>query len=405
VRVKSAGAAVALLLMACGTSGGSVHRASGARHLTSSPRPTASPSAPGLLALAESQSPQTASSQQHDALALVSPTGAVQAEVGFEPRAIPLDAGANPALASDVAVSPSGLYYMDGAGVIRRLASDGVVTTTSAFQISSSRQEVSFAVSPDGGTVLAAVLTLPALPSSPPSPAPASAPRSSFASQPYVLEVAASVNGSSPVVLHRWASLEAPGSALGFDMIRLVGWDQDGPVALVGGSATLGASSFAGQTLQGGHLANLDPRAGVPTSTVLGGCGVTGASQPWSVSDLGLIVCAGTQTVSVRDSAGGTLFQATYPRPQGYGGWFQLSPDGSALAMAGEVVESSGQTIRLPQNLHPEGWVDDQTLVVGLGPGPSSRCHGEQELATVELTLPGRANDLGLCGDFVGTVT
>lgn len=404
MRVKSAAAlALALLLMACGASGGSAQRSSSARRSTPSSAPTASPS--GLLALAESQSPQTVSSQQHDALALVSQAGAVQAEVGFEPRAIPLSAGANPALASDVAVSPSGLYYMDGAGVVRRLASDGVVTTTSAFQISSSRQEVSFAVSPDGGTVLAAVLTLPDLQSAPPSADPASGPRSSFAAQPYVLEVAASVNGSSPVVLHRWASLEAPGSALGFEMIRLVGWDQDGPVALVGGSATLGYLSFAGQTLQGGHLANLDPQAGVPTSTVLGGCGITGASQPWSVSDLGLIVCAGTQTVSVRDSAGGTLLQATYPRPQGYGGWFQLSPDGSALAMAGEVVESSGQTISLSQNLHPEGWVDDQTLVVGLGPGPSSRCHGKQELATVQLTLPGRARDLGLCGDFVGTVT
>jgi len=72
--------------------------------------------------------------------------------------------------------------------------------------------------------------------------------------------------------------------------------------------------------------------------------------------------------------------------------------------MDGQVVDITGTTIALPPSLHPQGWLDNVTVVGGIAMGPLSGCHGSFELGYVRLSTPSQVQDLGFCADFVGVV-
>ena len=385
---------LAVCLVACGAPG--AHAAGAKRH---SPSPVASTSPNGsarsLFAVLESDS--ASGPPAHGAVALVDASGIARARATFTPRQAPALLGGVAALGQEAQVTSGGVDYVDGAGTVRELASSGVVSTVAAFQLTPSQQEMSFAVSPDGATVVAAVLTLPP----PPSPAAASAPATNQPLGAWVLEIQVSKNGSDPVVLHRWTSLAQPGLPGSFPMVQLVGWDEAGPVALVGGSLSVPVSPLPGQTLFGGRLANVDLGSGIPSATTLGGC-EGGAGSPWSVSPAGYVVCvAGGGEVSVRGASAGPLY--SFQTASGTGS-FSLSPDASMLAMDRLVLESNGHTHSLPPAFEPRGWIATNILIGALSGGGSGTCGQDPELGVASAAGSASVRDLGLCGTFVGTL-
>jgi len=92
--------------------------------------------------------------------------GKVIATATFTPRDLPA-VGAVPLLQDEARAAAGRVYYADGAGVIRTLSPAGVVAEIARLPFRGGQQELSFAVSPDGKLLEAAVLTLPPVASKP----------------------------------------------------------------------------------------------------------------------------------------------------------------------------------------------------------------------------------------------
>lgn len=366
--------------------------------------PLASPSpGPGLFVVLEARggSATSAEGQQHNRVAIVGMDGYARAKTTFQPRQSPVVGNAATLLAPEAVVAAGGVYFIDGLGVVRRLGVKGELSTITTFPLTERQQEISFAVSPDGNTLLAARLTLPNL-TWPPPPRPTSTP-----SGRYVLEVFIAGPGRSPRPLRRWESQVSPDlhTASTFQMIRFVGWDNAGAVALVRGQLGTQNAVLDGQTLFAGHFANIDIRTGEPGDAV-GGCQAQLVwPQPWSISGNGNVVCATQDRVIVRSAPGLELFSVAYPLPINRpGGSFTLSPAGDRLAMDLQVADRSGRTTPLREDLRPVGWLNEQILFTGVPSSDFAQCRGEYDLSFVDLTNPAVAQDLGFCADFVGSL-
>jgi len=371
-----------------------------------------------LFAVLEARNnlPASVQAQQHNVVAIAGLDGYARTKATFKPRQVPVVGNAATLLAPEAVIASGSVYYIDGAGTVRRLGPTGDTAAVASFPLTQKQQEVSFAMSPDGQKIVASFLTLPDIhwPPPPPTPTPSatSSPEPSAApAASYVLQVLEADAGGPTKALSRWDSVNSPDmlGGGGFQMLRLVGWDGEGPVALVG--AYLGTQNglFDRQTLFGGHFAHLDLTTGLARQQILGAC--TGGSanrtwtQPWSISPDGLVVCAVMNAkVSVRKPDGTKVVETSYPGPSGLGGSFALSANGRRLAMDGQVVDVAGTTIALPPSFHPQGWLDNVTVVGGIAMGPLSGCHGSFELGYVRLSTPSQVQDLGFCADFVGVV-
>src|SRR5215470_6880320 len=101
---------------------------------------------------------------RHDTVEIRGLDGRVRASAAFTARRLPV-VGAVPVLQDEARVAGGRVYYADGSGVIRTLAPDGTVAEVARWPFGGAQQELSFAVSPDGKVLEAAILSLP-----PPNP-------------------------------------------------------------------------------------------------------------------------------------------------------------------------------------------------------------------------------------------
>src|SRR5579859_2485574 len=80
------------------------------------------------------------------------------ASVDFQAPGVPIVGNAESIMPPLIRVQAGGAYFLDASGDIRRLGRDGKVQAVTRLPILGRRQFVSFAVSPDGATVLASIL-------------------------------------------------------------------------------------------------------------------------------------------------------------------------------------------------------------------------------------------------------
>ena len=103
--------------------------------------------------------------------------------------------------------------------------------------------------------------------------------------------------------------------------------------------------------------------------------------------------------ISVRSLAGKVIWNgpAAITVDQGY---LAISPDGSRLAMRGAVQSFDGTKIPLPAQFLPNGWLDSKTLI-----GVLASSHTFQEIGIPRVDSPGKVEDWGFAGDFIGSVS
>ncbi|MDQ6922470.1 MAG: hypothetical protein M3170_12800, partial [Candidatus Dormibacteraeota bacterium] len=296
-------------------------------------------------------------------------------------------------------VAAGGLYFMDGKGVVRRLEPGGAVKSVATFALTSPQQTGSFAVSPDGGHLMAAVFTFP-------NNAPSSDPNEPFGhfSGNYRLQLEAATAGGSTSVVKTWESAtnQYPDSPGGFTNIVLAGWDSQGPIALVHAATGTQNAWLDFQRWFHGNLARL--HADGTIGPVIGPADCLPYWRPVA----GRFVCtrtpAGSQSgtpVSVINLDGSVVWSGVAPAGSSQvAGGFALSPDGSRLAMDGQVVTlANGAPLRLAPNFTPEGWLSDDTII-GLIPA----AHTAGTLGIVHTQDPLHAENWGFSGAFAGTL-
>ena len=336
----------------------------------------------------------------HDTAAIAGPDGFAVAKTTFSPRTIPVVGNAATVLDLEGQVAAGGLYFIDGTGVVRRLDPGGAVKTVATFAITSPQESASFAVSPDGTRLIAAVLTYPNhQDSSDPSQ-----PFGTFTG-PWRLELEAADAGGSTSTIRKWesATTQYPNSATGFTNFVLAGWDEQGPIVLA--HATTGTQNawLDQQHWFVGNLARL--HADGTVGPVIGPADCLPYWRPVA----GRLVCTGTPgdnqsgtPVSVVSLDGSVVWSGNAPAlgPSQLTGGFALSPDGTRLAMDGQVVTlTSGAALHLPANFTPEGWLSADTII-GLIPGT----HAAGTLGIVHTQDPQHVEDWGFSGGFVGTL-
>jgi len=356
--------------------------------VATSPPPAGSYNASALYAVLEAP----AKYSQNTTVAIAGLDGYARAKTHFTPRSIPYVADAIAVLAPEAHVAAGVVYFVDGRGVVRTLAPSGLVKQVAVFPITQRQQAISFAVSPDGKQLMAAILTFPAVGKLIPGTgwyAPVG---------PWTLEVERADAGGTTVVLHRWQSASDPTN------IVMAGWDAQGPVAVVGSSVAIQNSIFDGQIFYGGNFTNLDMSTGLPGPR-LGACQDTNAG-PWWVGVDGTTICAssGEHAAVAIDSPGQPLWQpALSPNPPfGFPGRFVLSADGNQLAMDGAVVRRSGSNLALNNSFRPEGWLDAATLIgLQLNETDPNQVVG---MAYLHLSDPSHPVLLGFVGEFVGLI-
>jgi hypothetical protein len=335
----------------------------------------------------------------HDTAALAALDGFALAKTTFTPRALPKIAGAQVILDLEGQVAAGGLYFIDGTGSVRRLEPGGAVKTVATFAITSPQQTASFAVNPDGTHLMAAVFTFPNI-------TPSNDPNEPFGhvSGNYRLQLEAATAGGSTSVVKTWESAadKPPDSSGGFTNIVLAGWDSQGPIALVHAQTGTQNAWLDLQRWFHGSLARV--RADGTAGPVIGPADCLPYWRPVA----GRFVCtrtpAGSQTgtpISVVALDGSVVWSGVAPPGSAQlAGGFALSPDGTRLAMDGQVVTlSTGATVRLAPNFTPEGWLSADTII---GLIPAAQTAGT--LGIVHTQDPQHAENWGFSGTFVGTL-
>jgi hypothetical protein len=171
----------------------------------------------------------------------------------------------------------------------------------------------------------------------------------------------------------------------------LVAWDSTGPIATT--DTAFGTQQDTQGRVIWGHAVNLDS-SGRP-GPVLGGSDCTAVS----ISGDSLL-CVDDQFInySVRARTGTVLWTVPSLAQGQYHSYVVLSPDSRSVAYTGGVSARDGSTIKLPANFHPEGWLDNATLIGITGE------NNQQEMAVLRLASPGTLDDLGFKGEFVAVV-
>jgi hypothetical protein len=321
---------------------------------------------------------------RHDQVQIVGLDGRVTASATFQPRSLPV-AGALPVLQDEARVAAGRVYYADGAGVIRTLSPDGSLADVARLPWKGAQQELSFAVSPDGKVLEAAIVTLP--------PA-VTTPRQSI-SDPFWSPGNASVDlyqvlpGQQPLnILHReWA----PDLSRPWPGYQAIGYDQGvvytTPTELATQQPYNGFRWFGPAV----HFSVFDGS----TSAPLGGTACT----PEADNGAGVLVCLDQhdRNPSLKKLDGTPVW--AFPNADENYSYFTFSPLGDKLAFfkfaqvtpaRGAVISVQGNIIAgLPANFLPRAWVDDNTVVGDDGQSDSAR-----RLAYVSLSDPGVIHDV-----------
>ena len=325
-----------------------------------------------------------------DTVAIVGLDGYARAKATFAPRRLPAIGNAAPLLQPEARVAAGAVYYVDGAGVVRRLAVGSAPSQVAVFPITGPQQELSFAVSPDGRSLVASRLQLPGVvaPSTGGGPFPELDPTVHWTQA----LLRADAGGATVQV---WSRDLGTGQTAMTQLISVVGWDSVAPLAVI--QADLGTQqSTMGRLLNGGHLSRLDSMG--EASTPLGGPDC----NPWAERPDGAVLCVLSDLThpAVRRPDGAV----TWTPPAGCQypvGSFALSPDGRFVTCAAgqqmAVFGEDGSVHGLPGSFLPQGWLDQSTLIGDLG-------NGGGDLATYRLGASSY-QDLGFKGVYVGKVS
>jgi hypothetical protein len=314
---------------------------------------------------------------QADTVAIVGLDGYARAKAKFLPRKGPYVPMAATMPQSEAQVGASSVYYIDGNGVVRLLKQSGRSAVVATFPMTPDQHEAWYAVSPDGRSVVAGILTLPAVV---PPPSGTDRPPTLAGSWKFELDLASA--GKPTSVLQRAESADLPGNPATTWPIFPVGWTGDGPIAMVG-------APIATQNIwPGGPLFTIDSAG--RTSARIGGADCSAAR----ILPSGLVPCVAglSGAVSVRDSVGRVVWQ---PPVEGFNALqLSLAPDASAIT-DGHHVATRMKTFVVPDGFQAQGWVDAQTLVGQLGSG---------ELAYIRVDSPTVVHDLAFKGAFAGAL-
>ena len=386
-------AAVVLVAVACGQSpSGSV----------TSPSSSNSPSAQSLL-FAVLEAKGTANASTYNTVAIAGLDGNVRAETTFAPMPVPSLGCIGAILPASAHVAAGKVFFGDDKGVVRSLSTSGTVSTVATFPMTSSQQMLSFAVSPDGATLLATIFTSP-LNAYPCTGSPSAA---TFTFDTY----SAANGGSSRLVSHQ--SWTKPGPVM-----ALTGWDASGPI---GTYPTVWASQG------GGPGSTLGVYVRVDAATVKPGAQLADPSscQVWDSVQSGAFVCmkdpvmtgGGTpaqkvvQPVSVRSANGTELWHSTVAGQNVPFGPL-LAPDGQHLMICCNdlnladshemLVGRSGSQVNMIKGFLPTGWLDGTTMIGELNTNPLEQ--GPFALGYVQSASPTKFTSMAFTGKFVGTV-
>jgi hypothetical protein len=293
-------------------------------------------------------------------------------------------------------VAAGKVYYADAKGIVRSLAVDGTVTTVATFPLSSSQQMFSFAVSPDGGRVLATIYTIPknAFPCN------GSTIATSFGFSAFT---ALSGQASKLVYRQRWSHAG--------NVLELTGWDALGPI---GQYPTVWGTQGGGPGLDLGVFVRIDPITVKPRSRFSD----PGLCLTWNSVASGAFACLPgpvirspnadeqivEQSVSVRRAGGKEIWRFTVSSSNG--AWSPLlAPDGRHVIICCAdgpnlptwLVGQDKSQIVLTNGFSPEGWLDSRTLIGSASIAPGG-------LAWVQSADPTKVKSIKVAGDFLGTV-
>jgi hypothetical protein len=334
----------------------------------------------------------------HDTVAIAGADGFAVARATFAPRHVPEVPMAGAVLYPEAYPAAGAVYFIDGGGVVRRLDPSGSTRKVTTFPLTSPQQGASFAVSPDGKQLIAAVLTYPTV-----IPAPAAtaggAPFKTSGSWSLDLELAN--DGGAADVAHHWQSgaNDYPGSSSGFRNLAIVGWDATGPLGIIDGYNGAQQAVFEGQRWAGGHLVRLGLDGSIGAAPLPADC------TPVALGAADRVVCmlpgagANTGLLQVASLDGQVLWTAIPPSPslqQGQAGGFTLSPDGTRIAMDGVLVPQHGVNVSLPITFMTRGWLSADTLI---GMIQSTE---PMKLGILRLSAPNSIENWGFSGQFVG---
>jgi hypothetical protein len=379
-----------VVAMACGgDSGGSGRTA----QPSTAPSAAASSGETGrelLFAVLEPGGDLTA--MRDNTVAIVRANGTARAKARFDARQLPRVGNALPLPQPEARVAAGRVYYADAAGAVRSLAVDGATASVTTFPLTSSQQLLSFAVSPDGNQLMAALFTFPPVHVPPPQ----TAIDPPFGPGDFMIQVLAAKAGQSPTTLVKRNSPQSAGPPR--DNLALVGWSREAPLATI--DTPLGTQSGSQGRRTFGHVAELDTagRPGPPLGSY--------SCEAWSVLADETVLCdddGQLRNFSVRNKDGSVRFRV---RATGDVEYLDLSlaPDASRIAYMStsgqsSVTDATGKSVQLPASFRPEGWLNPTTLV-----GVLQTAQGEGDMALVQLDRPTRLTDLGFRGFFVGVV-
>jgi len=345
-----------------------------------SAQPTAS-STPLFAALEAKGTPLN----QWNTVVIAGLDGYARAKATFTPMPTPYVGCAGPVIPSSAHVAAGKVYFADGTGVIRSLSITGQLTQVATFPLTSSQQMLSFAVSPDGGRLLATIFTIP--PKAATGDACSGAP--AFAPGDFTLAMYYAEPGRSPRPL--W-NVSWPQGSTSTQVTALIGWDNVGPLATYPTSwATQGGGPI--------HYWGTPVRLDYVTGKMLGPIADPNACGVWDIASSGDFVCVplGTGDLSVRRPDGSEIWRVAGQPNSGYELAF-LSPDEQHLVALGsgtEVLGRGGSDTKLPDAFQHVGWLDSGTVIGG---------GFNTNLDYVSLSSPGNVVDIGFKGLFVGTV-
>jgi hypothetical protein len=273
-----------------------------------------------LLVLAQRTS-EPAQQKRTMTVRIVDLKGHVRAAADFIAPPVPFIGPCAPILAPAVRVAAGGAYFADSTGAVHRLDPSGANTVIATFKLTSPQSMLSFAVSPDGGRLIAIIFSAPPVL----NPIPPLGTDPFVAGGHWTLDLAnANAGSATTLALHKdyGTSPPTPGPTL------IAGWDDAGP------TATLGSFICAQQQLPsvdyaGSELIHL----GLDGTHIdqIGGAGC----QPWDELRDGTVLCGAGDWAgfSVRTRTGVALWSRQpgccllEPR---------LSPDGSAVVVDGD---------------------------------------------------------------------
>jgi hypothetical protein len=311
-----------------------------------------------------------------DTIVIAGLDGVIRATSHFQPRAIPFQGARMPPVAQTAA---GRAYFIDADGTIYSLGSSGDVRTETRFPVTSHNQEASFAVSPDGRSLIGSVVTLP----------PNLAGSAQQPSGQFSMDVMTATAGAPATVsYHETWTGSAGGSGAQF-----LSWGPRGPVAVY--PAPLRQTGGGITTYSDGHLVQF--RDGKPGSAVP-------ISNTCFMNDVlkdGRYVCTTPQgAFEVHAIDGSPLWQRRHAPGDGYFTCF-LSPDAQHVVAYGgpQVIGQDSRIVALASRFNQLGWLDASTVI-----GHTWDDHTQDELAYLTLKDPTRLVDLGFTGTFVGTL-